>query len=90
MKLPYYDDKYISARDLHKLLKIKSYYPDWILRVVNRLDLVKGQDYFQIEKYTGGRPRMNHLLTPKAAKGVILTERTGLGKTLREELLNEL
>lgn len=91
MEYPYYDETYVSARGLYELLEIRSYYFDWMSRVIKRLGLVEGKDYFIIyEPQSGrGRHRKSHLLPPEIAKEILVTEQKGKGREVRKEVLKE-
>lgn len=87
--LPYYDETYVSARKIYELLGIRSHYFDWIDRVIKRLNLVEGKDYFVIREPRVGKGRLkkSHLVLPEVAKEILATERKGKGPEARKMVL---
>lgn len=87
--LPYYDETYVSARGLYELLEIRSHYFDWIDRVIRRLKLVEGKDYFVIKEPRVGKGRLkkSHLVLPEVAKEILATEKIGKGHEARKMVL---
>lgn len=81
--LGYGDVPTVSGRELYKALEINSNYTTWFNRMCE-YGFVEGEDFFPIlEKSTGGRPSVDHLLTIDTAKEICMIQRTETGRTIR-------
>lgn len=83
----------IEAVRLHKVLEVKSRFNDWIPRMIEGADLIKGKEFFEFLSKTpngalGGRPTKHYMLTIEGAKEVALIQRTPLGKAYRRYLID--
>lgn len=86
----------IDARELHKRLKVKTRFNDWINRRINEYEFIRFNEYVrrkidQSEKKVG-RPRKEYNLTLSMACHLCIIENTELGKSLRiklQKVINE-
>lgn len=83
----------IDAMTLHSVLEVKSRFNDWMPRMIEGADLIKGNEFFEFLSKTsnggvGGRPTKRYMLTIEAAKEVALLQRTPLGKAYRRYLID--
>lgn len=81
------DGMTVSARDLHKELKINSNFTTWFNRMVE-YGFSEGEDFFpKMEESTGGRPSIDYEITIDMAKEICMIQRTPEGKRCREYLI---
>lgn len=77
----------IDARGLHKWLKVKTPFNDWIRRRVTEYAFEDGSDYYAVLRLRsdgkGGRRSRHHLLTIDMAKELAMVERTDVGRATR-------
>lgn len=74
----------ISAHLLHKQLKVKSLFANWIKRRIEEYNFTENEDFFpNMEKSSGGRRVKDYLLTLDTAKELAMVERNEVGRTIR-------
>lgn len=79
----YGDVPTVSGRELHEALEVETRYNDWFARMCE-YGFVEGEDFYSfLSKSTGGRPRVDHLLTIDTAKEICMIQRTEIGRTIR-------
>ncbi len=78
----------VNARDIHKNLKIKKDFSDWMKHQIESLDLEENFDYFslpqKVEREVGATTRIEYILTVDAAKHIAMASRTEQGKKVRK------
>lgn len=67
----------IDARALKAWLGNKKDFSNWISARIEDYGFVEGSDFTTIKLKTGGRPRIDYLLTVDMAKELSMVERTG-------------
>lgn len=78
-------ERLINARELHKALKSKRDFSNWISDKLKKYDFIKDEDFSTILlKSTGGRPRKEYILKLDVAKEIALIENNEQGKILRK------
>ena len=83
------DIPYISARELHEALQIKTRFNDWFLRMIS-YGFDEGNDFYSKMSKTsivGGRPAIDYQISVDMAKEICMIQRTPLGKQYREYFL---
>lgn len=89
--LPMENDKQfpVDARALHKALKVKTLFKDWIKRRLEEADAIEGRDYRSNlsspsgHENVGQTQRKDYSLTIQIAKEIAMLERTNIGKLVR-------
>lgn len=88
----------VDARALYKALRISKEFTTWIKQQIERYQLVEGEDFFtqKTERLpnpagaiTKGYHKTDYFVTVDVAKTLALIERTVLGKTVRQQLLQQ-
>ena len=81
------DEQYVSGRDLHMFLEIKTPYTQWFERMCD-YGFTENLDYVGLsqkcEKPLGGRPQQDHNLTIEMAKQLCMLARNDKGREARE------
>lgn len=81
----------VSGRDLHDFLGVAERYTQWFERMVS-YGFTKGIDFVgfseKAEKPTGGRPRIDYVMTLDMAKEVAMLQRTDRGKQARRYFIS--
>lgn len=81
------DEQYVSGRDLHMFLEIKTPYTQWFERMCD-YGFTENLDYIGLsqkcEKPLGGRPQQDHNLTIEMAKQLCMLARNEKGREARE------
>jgi len=79
-----------DARSLHAWLGVKTRFIAWIQERVEKYGFTEGDDFFRISGKTGGRPRIDYLLSRDMAKELAMVENNEIGrKTRRAEALRQ-
>lgn len=74
----------VMGRDLHKFLEVTTPYDKWFPRMV-AYGFTAGQDFStKMSESTGGRPRIDHIITLDMAKEISMIQRTDKGKQARQ------
>lgn len=74
----------VMGRDLHEFLEINSNYTTWFERMTE-YGFSEDQDFLPIlEKSSGGRPGVNHILSIDMAKEISMIQRNEKGKQARQ------
>ena len=74
----------VNARELHKVLEVKTAYKDWFPRMCE-YGFTEGLDFCSImSESTGGRPENNHAIKLDMAKEISMLQRTEKGKEVRK------
>lgn len=77
----------VSGRELHKFLGVNDNYTDWFKRMTD-YGFTENVDFAGLseksDKPTGGRPRIDHVMTLDMAKEVAMIQRTDRGKQARQ------
>lgn len=69
------NEKLINARELHKALKSKRDFSNWISDRIKKYDFKENEDFSTILlESTGGRPRKEYILKLDVAKEISLKE----------------
>lgn len=77
----------VMGRDLHTFLEIATPYDKWFPRMAD-YGFVAGQDFStEMSESTGGRPRVDHVITLDMAKEISMIQRTARGKQARRYFL---
>lgn len=80
----------VSGRELHKFLGVNDNYTDWFKRMTD-YGFTENVDFAGLseksDKPTGGRPRIDHVMTLDMAKEVAMIQRTDRGKQARQYFL---
>lgn len=78
------DNTFIDARLLHRKLKSKQEFSNWIKARINDFGFEKDKDFLiNLSKSTGGRKPMDYLLTLDMAKELAMLERNDVGREIR-------
>jgi phage anti-repressor protein len=81
----------VSARELHIFLESNQDFSTWIKDRIERYDFIENDDYWVfhkiIENPTGGRPRIEYILTIECAKELCMVENNEKGKQARKYFL---
>lgn len=81
------DTQTISARELHKRLKIETPFHKWFPRMCE-YGFSEGQDFWtKMSESTGGRPSTEYDITIDMAKEICMIQRTPEGKEVRQSLI---
>ncbi|ATZ08334.1 phage antirepressor Ant [Corynebacterium striatum] len=74
----------VMGRDLHKFLEVGRDYTNWFKQMVG-YGFIEGQDFTpDLAKSTGGRPRIDHIVSLDMAKEISMIQRTDKGKQARQ------
>ena len=74
----------VMGRDLHKILEVGRDYTNWFKQMVG-YGFIEGQDFTpDLAKSTGGRPRIDHIVSLDMAKEISMIQRTDKGKQARQ------
>lgn len=74
----------VSGRQLHEALGVNSNYTTWFDRMTE-YGFVEGQDFLpNLEKSTGGRRAVDHIINLDMAKEIAMIQRTDRGKQVRQ------
>lgn len=74
----------IDARLLHKKLKSKQHFADWVKARIKDYGFEESTDFFiNLGKSTGGRKSIDYLLTIDTAKELAMLERNEVGRNIR-------
>lgn len=77
-------ERLINARELHKALKSKRDFSNWISDRIKKYDFNEGEDFSTILlESTGGRPKKEYILKLDIAKEIALIENNKQGRALR-------
>lgn len=74
----------IDARALHGWLGNKKHFNDWVKARIEDYGFAEGTDFYTEKCKTGGRPRVDYLLTVDMAKELSMVERTDRGRETRQ------
>jgi anti-repressor protein len=83
------DTQTVSARELHKSLKIATRFNDWFVRICE-YGFVEGMDFYsKMSKTDGaGRPGVDYDISFDMAKQICMIQRTTEGKQCRQYLID--
>lgn len=74
----------VSGRQLHEVLGVNSNYTTWFDRMTE-YGFIEGQDFLpNLEKSTGGRRAIDHIVKLDMAKEIAMIQRTEKGKEVRQ------
>ena len=74
----------VSARDLHKILKVEKAFSTWIQSQLENVDAIENKDFFPLkEESTGGRPSIDYALKIDIAKEICMV--VGVAPRTNEE-----
>lgn len=73
----------VDARGLHTALGTKTKYTQWMRERIGDYGFEEGADFIRIFGKTGGRPRMDYLITVNMAKELAMVERSPIGRIIR-------
>ncbi|HEM2742232.1 TPA: phage antirepressor KilAC domain-containing protein [Streptococcus suis] len=74
----------VSGRQLHEALGVNSNYTTWFDRMTE-YGFIEGQDFLpNLEKSTGGRRAVDHIINLDMAKEIAMIQRTDRGKQVRQ------
>lgn len=77
-------EKLINARELHKALKSKRDFSNWISDRIKKYNFIEDEDFSTILlESTGGRPKKEYILKLDIAKEIALIENNEQGRILR-------
>ena len=80
-----YKGNFISARDLHQFLEVKSRFNDWIGNRIKRYKFEENVAFTKVlVKGTGGRDATDYMLTFHMAKELCMVENNDLGAKARQ------
>ena len=75
----------VSARDLHKILKVEKAFSTWIQSQLENVDAIENKDFFPLkEESTGGRPSIDYALKIDIAKEICMLQRSDKGRQFRK------
>ena len=78
----------VSARELHRLLEIRTAFNDWFPRMCE-FGFEAGKDFYSfLSKSTGGRPCTEYQITLDMAKQIIMVQRTPQAMYVRQQLID--
>ena len=81
----------VSGRELYKFLEVNDNYTDWFKRMTD-YGFTENVDFASLseksDKPTGGRPRIDHVMTLDMAKEVAMIQRTNKGKQARQYFIS--
>jgi len=85
IKVTYDNDRpFVSARELHELLEVKTAFKDWFPRMTE-YGFTDGIDFCSfLSESTGGRPAQDATLTLDMAKEICMLQRNDKGKLARQ------
>lgn len=83
----------VDARELHKLLEIKTRFNDWVSRVVNTCGFDDGKEFYSylsktISSQGGGRPTQEYDLTVDSAKEACIVGDSKKSSQVRKYLIS--
>jgi phage anti-repressor protein len=74
----------VDSRLLHEKLKIMHRYNDWIRNRISEYGFENGRDfYYNLSKSTGGRRRLEYIITIDMAKELAMVECSPFGRAVR-------
>lgn len=74
----------VSAKDLHKILKVEKAFSTWIQSQLENVDAIENKDFFPLkEESTGGRPSIDYALKIDIAKEICMV--VGVAPRTNEE-----
>jgi len=92
--------RFVNARELHKWLKSKRQFADWIKDRIEKYDFIENVDYFAVHKIVNGTKKRadgllieaktgrvipkDYILTIDMAKEIAMLENNDLGKKIRK------
>ena len=80
-------ERLINARELHKQLKNKRKFSDWIKQRINQYDFIENQEFIKHHNFvTVGnlkRPQIDYYITIDMAKELCMVENNDIGKKIR-------
>lgn len=80
-------EQVVYGTELHKILKAKSKFADWIKNRLNECDAIENEDFQSfskiLEKPSGGRPKNEYIIKLDTAKEMAMLERNEKGKQVR-------
>ena len=75
----------VNARDIYEYLEIKTEYPLWFNRTVEKYDFVENEDFLIFKSEgLGNKPKINHLVNIDVAKELCMISDTPKGKEVRK------
>lgn len=75
----------VNARDLHKFLKVKTQFNDWINRRIRDYGFKMNLDFYSfLSKSSGGRPQIEYIISINMAKEFSMVERNERGRQARK------
>lgn len=81
-----------DARELHKVLQVKSRFNDWISNRIAEYGFIENQDFVIATKNLvakrGGHNRLNYHLTLDTAKELAMVEKTEVGRAIRRYFID--
>jgi len=78
------DEQVISGRELYDFLEVQSSYTTWMHRQIE-FGFEEGIDFIpNLEESTGGRPRVNHVITMDMAQQISMLQRNEKGQQARK------
>jgi len=81
---------FVDARQLHRGLKSKQDYTDWIKKRIADYGLKQNEDFtINLGKSNGGRKAHQYLLTIDTAKELAMLERNEIGRTIRRYFIQK-
>lgn len=81
-------DIVVNGRDLHTFLKVGKDFSNWFKDMSN-YGFIEGEDFTPISaKSSGGRPRIEYVMTLDMAKEVSMIQRNDRGKLARQYFIN--
>lgn len=82
-------EKVVYGTDLHRVLKVKSNYREWINRRLSDIDALENEDFQGVEVSTAsGQSRKEHIIKLDAAKEMAMLERNEIGKQVRKYFID--
>lgn len=82
----------VNARELHKFLEVKTRFNDWIYEKLKKYKFVKDVDFTSFTenpvKPTGGRPKIEYILTLETAKELSMVEENEKGREARRYFIS--
>jgi len=73
----------LKASELHKMLKVKSRFSDWIKNRISKNPFIENFDYIKQEVKTNGRPFIEYYITLDMAKHLAMLENNEVGMEAR-------
>lgn len=80
----------VDARLLHRKLKSKQHFSDWVKARINDYGFEEKVDFFRnLGKSTGGRKSIDYLFTIDTAKELAMLERNEVGRSIRRYFIEK-